>query len=441
MQKADIIIRDGLLLTINSQMDIIEDGAVAICGNKIKALGTTEEITANFQAEKTILANGKIIMPGLINAHTHIPMTYFRGIADDLPLQTWLQDYIWPTESRFLNREFVYHAALHGAAEMIKNGITLFNDMYFLGKESARAATEAGIRGILGEGLLDIPLAGHKNADEVIDYVISARSEFAGNELIDFTIAPHAVYSCSRENLLKARKLAEEYNLLLHIHVSETEQEVADAIRNFGKRPVYYLEDLGFLEQDVIFAHGIWVDEWEIRIMKKRSIAVAITTESHLKLASGFAPVRSFLENGVTLCLGTDGVSSNNNLDLLNEMDFTAKLHKAYNQDPTQLQAAQVVRMVTIDAARALHKDEILGSLEPGKLADIILLDTGTLEAQPMYNPYSHLVYTLNSSAVSTVIINGRLVMEDRRLLTVDESELIGRAKQYQQKICENLKQ
>ncbi|MBN1948782.1 MAG: amidohydrolase [Candidatus Cloacimonetes bacterium] len=439
MQKADIVIRDGLLLTINREMDIIENGAVAICGNKIKALGTTEEITADFQAGKTIFAKGKIIMPGLINAHTHIPMTYFRGIADDLPLQTWLQDYIWPTESRFLNREFVYHAALHGAAEMIKNGITLFNDMYFLGKESARAATEAGIRGIIGEGLLDIPLAGHKNADEVIDYVKSARSEFAGSELIDFTIAPHAVYSCSSANLIKARKLAEEFDLLLHIHVSETEQEVLDAIQKFGKRPVHYLEDLGFLEQNVIFAHGIWVDEWEIRIMKKRSIAVAITTESHLKLASGFAPVRSYLENGVTVCLGTDGVSSNNNLDLLTEMDLTAKLHKAYNQDPTQLQAAQVVRMVTIDAARALHKDEFLGSLEPGKLADIILLDTNTLEAQPMYNPYSHLVYTLNSSAVSTVIINGSLVMEERKLLTVDEAELIGRAGDYRQMIRENL--
>ena len=435
MPKVDIFIKNGLIVTINEKMEIIENGAIAIKNNRILKIGKTELLEEEYTSDKIFDASSNIVMPGLINAHTHIPMTYFRGLADDLPLDEWLQNYIWPAEAKFLSEDFVYDAALHGAAEMIKNGTTMFNDMYFFSKQTALAASKIGIRGVLGEGVLDYPFVCHNKSQEMIDYAVENQIEFSENDLIDFTIAPHAIYTCNKNNLLKSIEAAQKNNMMLHMHVAETEKEVKDSLKNFGKRPVFYLNDIGFFDNKVIIAHGIWVNDEEQDILKEKNISIAITTESHLKLASGFAPIKDYLAKGVNICLGTDGVSSNNNLDMLAEMDFTAKLHKAYNQDPALLPAWEVVKMATINGAKALNKENILGSLEEGKLADIILINRDNLDAVPMYNIYSHLVYTINSSDITDVIINGKVVMEDRKLINVDEKELIEKAKYYQEKI------
>jgi len=434
MKKADLIIKNGLIVTVNCDMDIIENGAIAISGSKIIAINKTDLILQLYSSEKILDASNKLVIPGLINAHTHLPMTYFRGLADDLPLMEWLQEHIWPTEAKFLDPEFVYHASLHGAAEMIRGGTTFFNDMYFFGFDIARAASEAGLRGIVGEGVLDFPFAG-TGVDETLEYVKASYNKLQNNELIDFTVAPHAIYTCGKENLMKSFNFAKENDMLLHIHVSETEQEVKDSLKNFGKRPVEYLNDIGFLDHKTIFAHGVWINKKEMNILKEKNIGVVVCTESNLKLASGITPVKDYLQHNITICLGTDGVSSNNDLDMFSEMDFTAKLHKVFNQDPTLLPAEKVFKMVTIDAAKALFKDDLIGSLETGKLADIVLIGIDDLESLPMYNVYSHLIYTAKNSSVKDVIINGKLVMEERKLLNLNEEELIDRAKEYYRKI------
>ena len=438
MERIDILIKNGLIITINKDAHIIENGAMAVKDGKIKEIGKTEFLLRKYSAKKTIDAKSKIVMPGFINAHTHLPMTYFRGLADDLPLQDWLENYIWPAETKFISEEFVYSASLHGAAELIKNGITMFNDMYFFPMETAKAATKVGIRAIVGQGIVDFPNSNYKDPKQALNNVVKYQNEFADNELIEFAIAPHSIYSCCSQTLKITAESARKNNMLLHIHISETQKEVENCLTQHHKRPIKYLNDIGFLDNNVVIAHGIWVDKDELNILKEKDISVVITTESHLKLASGFMPIQKYIEKGINLCLGTDGVASNNNISILEEMDFTAKIHKAYNQDPTVLSAYEVVKMATINSAKAFKKQAKLGSLEIGKKADIILIDTNKLELLPMYNVYSHLVYTISSNAISDVIINGKLIMENRKLLTVDEDEIIDRAKFYQKKIKEN---
>jgi 5-methylthioadenosine/S-adenosylhomocysteine deaminase len=296
--------------------------------------------------------------------------------------------------------------------------------MYFFSREITKAAIEAGLRGIIGEGLLDFPFVGRKGADDHLKYISDLIEQLKGDQLIKMAIAPHAIYSCSEKTLMKAYELAVSSDLLLHIHVSETEQEVYDALKNFGKRPVQYLAQMGFLDHKVVFAHGVWLDQEEIALMAEKHISNIICTESNLKLASGFAPVKDYVAEGVNLCLGTDGVSSNNDLDMFSEMDFTAKVHKALHSDSTILPAEEVLKMATINGAKALHLEDRIGSLEIGKLADIVILDTDNLISQPLYNVYSYLVYAAQSSFVKDVIINGKLIMQGRELLTLDEKRI-----------------
>jgi len=435
MESVDILIKNGLIVTINKQMDVIPNGAIAIKDGRIIQIHKTENLEKKFSAKKIFDAESKIVMPGFINAHTHIPMTYFRGLADDLPLQEWLQNYIWPAEAKFVSEEFVYLAALHGEAELVKNGITMFNDMYFFPEQTAKAASKVGIRAIVGQGIVDFPNANYKEPKQALDNAVKYQKEFANNELINFAIAPHSIYSCSPETLQLASETAQKHNMLLHIHISETQKEVEDCLKQHHKRPLKYLNDIGFLDSNVVIAHGIWVDEEELNILKEKDISVAITTESNLKLASGFMPIKKYIEKGINLCLGTDGVASNNNLSILEEMDFTAKIHKAYNKNPTILPSPEVVKMATLNSAKALRKESELGSLKVGKKADIILIDTNKLELLPIYNVYSHLVYTISSNAICDVIIDGKLIMENRKLLTVDEDEIIDKAKFYKKKI------
>ncbi len=439
MQKIDLLVSNGTVVTMNDRMQIIENGAIAVHNGNILAIGNAKSISEQFAADTTHDAKGGFIMPGLVNTHTHIAMSYFKGVADDMALQDWLQNFIWPLEGKFLCEEFIYHASLHGVAEMIRNGVTTFCDMYFLEGQTAKAATEAGIRGLLGEGIVEFPVVNYTKAEQMIEYAVEQHNLHRDNDLIQFMPAPHAIYTCNKEHLVMAARVARENNMRLLTHLAETKKEVTDSIAQFGKSPVRYLDELGFLGDNLLVAHGVWVDDEEQKILARTGTSVAICTESNLKLASGIAPIKGYQDNGVRLGFGTDGVASNNNLSIIEEMGTTAKLHKAINGDPAFLPAETALRMATIDGAKALGMSERTGSLEIGKAADFIVMHTGTIETEPLYSVYSHICYNMNSSNIGDVFVNGKALMLDRKLMTVDEPELIKRARSYREKILQTV--
>ncbi len=432
MKQVDILFRNCTIVSIDDNMNIIEKGNLAVTGNRITDIWSSDE-DKSYTAD--IIIEDRILIPGLINAHTHIAMAYFKGIADDIELFSWLSNYIWPLEAKFLNNDFVFDSSLHGCAEMIKNGVTLFSDMYFFEESTAKAAEKAGIRAILGEGVLDFPAGPHKSPEEMISYAVQAQKKWKDSELIDFQIAPHAIYTCGTEALKKAFKAAKDNDMLMHIHISETQKENADCIEKFGCTPVQHLENLGVLDSNVILAHAVWTTDEDREIVKNRNCGIAINTESNLKLASGFAPLKEYTDKGIKFSFGTDGVASNNNLSLLEELSTSAKLHKALNADPTFLPAKDILRAGTYDAACIMGKGDQLGSLEIGKKADIVCLDMNSIEAQPCYNIYSHIIYTLQSENIKDVIINGKVVMQNRILTTLSEAELLETAVRYKKSI------
>lgn len=431
--KADLIIKGGTILTLNGRMEVLEDHCLVICSGKISRILPLAEL--QIEATEIIDATGCLVMPGLINTHSHLPMTYFRGLADDLPLDTWLNNYIWPLEAKLIDHDFVFDASLHGAAEMIHSGITLTNDMYFQMSAIADACSLAGLRVIVAEAMIDSKPGGEIASQSIGRKVLELRESYRDNPLVDFSLAPHAIYTCSEGTLRRSAEIALQHDLLLHMHLSETKFERDSCLQTHLKSPVQYLRDLGVLEARCVFAHGVWVDEVEMGILASAKASIALCTDSNLKLASGIAPIKAYLEKGVRLSLATDGVASNNNLDLLAEMDFTAKLHKVINHDPAFLPAESLVRMCTIEAARALGKGDELGSLEEGKAADLLVLNLQELEAQPLYNPYSHLVYALNSHSIRDVVIAGKPVLRAHKLVNLDETELISRAQSYKARI------
>jgi 5-methylthioadenosine/S-adenosylhomocysteine deaminase len=431
MHKIDLLIQNGLILYFDKEPSI---GDIAIDKGKIIEIGNFGN---KYDAEEVLDATNKIVMPGFVNTHTHVAMSYFKGMADDLPLMEWLSKHIWPVESNFLAPEFVRDASLHGCSEMIKNGITTFSDMYFFGNQTAESAHKVGIRAVLGEGVLDYPVANYKNADEIFTYITEMNSKYKDNALIDFAIAPHAIYTCGKENLIKAKDLAQKLDLLLHIHLSETKQEVEDCVKIHGKRPAEFLQSLGFYESKVVAAHAIWLDENEQNILTEKGVSISINTSSNLKLASGFNSFASYLDKGINLSIGTDGVASNNNLSMIEEMSITSKLQKALINDPTILSACQMVKIATLGGAKALGKEKNIGSIDVGKNADLICVDINNIQSQPLYNPFSQLVYTLTSENITDSIVNGKVVMRNRELVNVDEAELIEKAKFYKQKIID----
>ncbi len=439
MQKIDLLVKNGTVVTMNDRMQIVENGAIAIHKGNILAIDDEKTLTNQYTADSTHDARGGIILPGLINAHTHIAMSYFKGVADDMALQNWLQNFIWPLEGKFLCEEFIYHASLHGVAEMIRNGVTTFCDMYFMEAATTKACIEAGIRGVLGEGVVEFPVVNYTKAEQMIDYAVEQHHAFKDNDLIRFMPAPHSIYACNREHLIMAAKVARDNDMHLLIHLAETSKERDDAIGQYGKSPVRYLDEIGFLGDNLICAHGVWVDEEEQRILAERGTGVVICTESNLKLASGIAPIKGYQANNVRLCFGTDGVASNNNLSIVEEMGTTAKLHKAVNNDPTFLPAETALRMATIEAAKILGMADRTGSLEVGKAADFIVLHSGTVETEPIYSVYSHLCYNMNSGNISDVFVSGKPVMLGRKLTTLDETELLDRARSYRKKILETI--
>ncbi|NVM20410.1 MAG: amidohydrolase [Desulfobacterales bacterium] len=424
MQPIDIMIRNGWVPTMAADDALIEKGAVAVSGDSIADVGPEDALDGRYQAKKTIDARGGIIMPGLVNAHTHAAMSLFRGLADDLPLMTWLQEHIFPAEAK-LTSEMVYQGTLLACAEMILSGTTTFCDMYLFEEAVARAAKRAGMRAVAGEVLYDFPSPNYGPIEEGLKYTEALIDRWRDDPLVTIAVEPHSAYLCSPELLVKAKAIADRNNAPMVIHLSESEHEVNEVRQKHGKTPVEHLAEIGFLCPNLIADHCVALTQKDMALLKDFDVKVAHNPESNMKLASGIAPVPDLIKYGITVGIGTDGCASNNNLDLFQEMDTVAKLHKVHSLDPTVMDARTVVKMATIYGAQVLGLEDLIGSLEPGKRADIIIIDTRRPHLTPMYNIYSHLVYAVSGNDVVTAVVNGQVLMEDRALTTLDVDAVI----------------
>ena len=434
MKAFDIFIENGTILTMDSHDSIISNGSLGIEGETITYIGENKSVES--QAGKTLDARGGLILPGLINGHTHAAMTLLRGLADDLPLMDWLNNFIFPVESK-MDEDFVYTGTLLACAEMILSGTTTFCDMYLFEEEVAQAGSDAGVRCLVGEVLYDFDSPNYGPIENGLKYTESLIRKWENDPLVSIAVEPHALFTCSPALLTAANDLALKYKVPLIIHVAETQGEVDEIQQKYGKGPVEHLLSLGILGPHLIADHCVHLNEKDIKILAENSVKVVHNPESNMKLASGIAPIPEMLANHITVGLGTDGCASNNNLDLFTEMDMAAKLHKIHTLDSTVLDALTMLRMATIEGAKVLGIGDITGSLEIGKKADVIIVDLKKPHLTPMYNPYSHLVYAARGNDVSHSIINGRLVMEERELLTIDVNEIMTRARDKSRKILE----
>lgn len=437
---ADLLIVGGTVVTMDENRRVIEDGAVAVKDGKIALVGTRADVTKNLKAKQTVDARGKVVIPGLINTHTHVPMGLFRGIADDLDLQEWLTKYIFPAEAKNVDEAFVRAGTRLGLAEFIKGGTTTFCDMYYFEDAIADETAKAGMRGVLGETLIDFPAPDNKTFADALKYTENFVKKWRNHKLIVPAVAPHAPYTVSQEHLLETRKLSDKYSVPLVIHLAEAETETEFIQQKHqGIRPIEFMEKIGFFNSKTIAAHVVQANEKELDILKKYDVGIAHNPQSNMKLAAGIAPVPMMLAKNLRLGLGTDGAASNNDLSLWEEMDAAAKLHKVFSKDPKIVSAREVFAMATIGGARALHLEDEIGSLETGKRADIVIVDFDGLHQTPFYNVYSHLVYATKSSDVNTVIVEGKMLMQNKRLLTLNESAIKRDANLYRQKIIKSL--
>jgi 5-methylthioadenosine/S-adenosylhomocysteine deaminase len=439
MQKVDCLLVGGILLTMNEAFDLYEDGAVAIQGDSIVAVGAREDILRDYSAAETVDCTGQVIMPGLVNAHTHLAMSLLRGLADDLRLDVWL-GYLMPTERVFVDEHFCYLGTKLAAAELIRSGTTCFADMYYYEEEVARAAAEVGIRGLAGQTVLKFPSPDSESFEAGLARAEKFIQEWKDHPLIVPSVAPHAPYTCTDEILKACADLAHEYDVPLIIHVSETTQEVADSRVEFGMPVVPRIKKLGVLDNKCLCAHCVHVDHGEIRTLHNYNVGVSHNPTSNLKLASGIAPIKEMLDQKVNVGIGTDGAASNNDLDMFTEIHLTAILAKSATNDPTTLPAKQALLMATRMGAAACHLDHLVGSLEVGKRADIIIVNLRTLHNTPYfrYNEdavYAQMVYATKSTDVQHVVCNGQWLMRDRQLLTIDEGPLLEEAQAIAVKI------
>ena len=438
-ERVDFIIRGGTVVTMDATSRVIENGAVAIKAERIVAVGTSAEVAAKYTAARTINASGKVVMPGLINTHTHVPMVLFRGIADDLVLMQWLQKYIFPAEAKNVDEQFVRWGTRLGCLEMIQGGTTTYVDMYYFEDAIADETARAGMRAVLGETLLDFPAPDNKTWDAAMAYAEKFAAKWKGHTLITPAIAPHAPYTVSTDHLKQTHSFSKQLGVPLVIHVAEDQAEVKTIQERYGASSVAYLDRIGLLDERVIAAHMVWPTSDDIGTLAKRAVGVAHCPQSNMKLAAGAAPVPQMLKAGVAVGLGTDGAASNNDLNLWEEMDTAAKLHKLTSKDPTVINAREALEMGTIRGARAIHQDKEIGSLEAGKRADLIIVDMDSSHQIPIYNIYSQLVYATKASDVETVIIDGRIVMDNRRVLTIDERSVRAKANEYRDRIRKSI--
>ena len=437
--NADLLIVGGTVVTMDKDRRVIEDGAVVVKNGEIALVGKRAAVTKNLRARQTINARGKVIIPGLINTHTHVPMVLFRGISDDLDLSDWLTKYIFPAEAKNVTEDFVRAGTRLGLAEMIRGGTTTYCDMYYFEDAVADETAKAGMRGVLGETIIQFPVADNKTPEEAMRYSERYVNKWKNHALIVPALAPHAPYTLTTDHLRAIRNLADKLNAAVVIHVAETQKEVTDISAQYGARPVEYLNRIGFLNNRTIAAHVVFANPNEIQILKSLNVGVAHNPQSNMKLASGVSPVPQMLSADVRLGLGTDGAASNNDLNMWEEMDTAAKMHKLYSNDPKVVNAEQAFAMATVGGALALHLENLIGSLEAGKRADIVLVDFDGLHQTPFYNVYSHLVYATKAADVNTVIINGKIIMREKRLLTLDENAIKKDANLYRQKIIKSL--
>ncbi|MFO7783804.1 MAG: amidohydrolase family protein [Thermodesulfobacteriota bacterium] len=423
--SVDLIIQGGIILTMVEGSRPVEQGCVRIGAGRILSVDQGEIRPAGL---KTLDARNGIILPGLVNAHTHTAMTLFRGFADDLPLTLWLFEKIFPAEARFLNPETVYWGTLLGCLEMIASGTTCVSDGYFFQDAAMEAFMKSGLRALVAQGVIDFPAPGIERPEENLLMGRSFLERWAGSSRrVTPGLFCHSPVTCSEKTLRGAMEISREFGVPLQTHLSETTAEVEELVSRTKERPVFYLDHIGVLGDDLIGAHGIHLDEDEIRLLADRGARLVHVPESNMKLASGTARVQDLLDAGVRVGLGTDGCASNNNLDLLEEMDTAAKAAKLFGGDPTHLGAEATLRMATVGGASVLGLDEDIGTLEPGKRADLIVVDVNQPHLQPLYNPYSTLVYSATGADVRHAVVNGKVLMEDRRFTTLDPDEIMSR--------------
>ncbi len=425
MHLFDISIENGLIITMDEERSIVRNGVLGVKGDTISFVGPSKEIS--FKALKSIDARGCLVLPGLVNCHTHSAMSLFRGLADDLPLMEWLTRYIFPVESK-INGQFVYDGTLLACAEMIMSGTTTFCDMYIFEDQVATAAKEAHMRCLVGEVLYDFPSPNYGDIDKGFEYTEALIDRWKSDPLVSIAVEPHSLYTCSPELLTRAMRIATDHDVPYITHFAETLSEIKEIRERFKKSPLEHLEDLDLLGPNLVGAHCVHLDNGELSRMADSGMKVVNNPESNMKLASGIAPVPEMLSLGITVGLGTDGCASNNNLDLFAEMDMAAKIHKVNTMDPTAADAVTVLAMATIEGARAIGLEGITGSLVKGKKADIIIMDVCKPHLTPMYNPYSQIVYSARGNDIIHSIINGKIVMEDRRLLTLDLERILARS-------------
>ncbi len=412
---------NATIITLNQRMDILEKGYLIIKDDKIIALGSGTPS----HMENPINLEGKIIIPGFVNAHTHMPMTLYRGIADDLPLKEWLEEHIWPAEAKLTFENNVRVGARIGLAEMIKTGTSTFCDMYFFADAVAEETEKAGLRAVMGEGILEFPTNSFDDSTKALEKAENFIKKWQNHPLIVPGTIFHATYTCKKETLKKVKQMAEKYNTPLTTHISETQEEVETVCKEQGLNPVQYLDSLGLLNKHMTGAHCVWLTDQDQDLFAKNGTSVAHCPTSNLKLASGIAPIPSYIEKGINVALGTDGTASNNNLDMVEEMRLAALIHKGNNLNATVVNAQTALKMATINGAKALGLDDKIGSIEVGKLADLQIIDTNNSFMTPIYDYYSAIVYSMNSHCIESLLINGKPVMIERELQTIDEQKTL----------------
>jgi 5-methylthioadenosine/S-adenosylhomocysteine deaminase len=428
-RTVSLLVTNGIVITEDQAGRVIDRGSVAIEGRDIVAVDRVDTIAAAYTSSDTLDANGAVVMPGLINTHTHAPMVLFRGLADDLALMDWLQKYIFPAEAKTVSPEFVRAGTRLAALEMIESGTTTYTDMYYFEDEIARVTKAAGLRGVLGETIIQFPVADAKTPADSLGRTEKYAAEFAHDELITPAVAPHAMYTLDADTLKACRALADRLKIPVIIHLAETKDEIKTAREKYGSTPTEYLESLGFWGPRTLAAHAVHLTDGEIKLLARRHVGVSHNPESNMKLASGTAPVQALQSAGVPVGLGTDGAASNNDLDMFEAMRQAAFLHKLVSDDPRAIPAPLAIRMATIDGARALGMEHEIGSLEPGKRADVIVVSMDSARQTPLYDPQSHLVYVTRGDDVRTTIVNGKILMRDRKVLTLDRGAVLAEAR------------
>lgn len=435
--RVDTLIRNATIVTVNPDFDIIENGMIGIEGGVIQLVAAAGDCAQPIEAVETVDAKGAVLLPGLVNTHTHLPMSIFRGLADDLPLMTWLNEHMFPAEAAHVGPDSVRVGTLLSCAELLLSGTTTCCDGYFYEEVAAQAVQEAGIRAVLGQGVVDFPAPGvpepGENVSHAVGFVEKWRDRFP---LITPSIFCHSPYTCGADTLKKAKAAANEKGVLFQIHAAETRAEHAQIQEAHGLSPIAYLDGLGVLDEKTLLVHTIWVDRKDIALIAGRNAPVSVTTESEMKLASGIAPIPDFLEAGIRVGLGTDGCASNNDQDMFQEMDMTAKLHKVNRLNPTVMDARSVLRLATLGGAEALGMGARIGSLEVGKQADLIVIDTRSPHLIPVYSPVSHVVYAACGADVRDVMVAGRWRVKNRVLVTFDVEEIMNQAAEWGRKIA-----